>query len=109
MQIQKINKNKDFKAVFDGGKSFKSPYFIAFYLQHNTEKRFAVIASKKVGGAVARNKAKRRIKGAFLPRIHKFGLLGDYVIIARRKIVSADFEKIEADFTKFFKRIKNDK
>ncbi len=107
MQIQKINKSKDFKTVFNKGRDFKSSYFIAFYLQQEKEKRFAVIASKKVGGAVARNKAKRRIKATFLPKLHKFGLLGDYVIIARRKIVSVEFEKIEADFAKFFESMQS--
>ncbi len=109
MQIQKINKSKDFATVFNGGRVFKSACFVALYLQDNTKKRFAVIASKKVGNAVARNKAKRRIKAAFLPKFHKLGLLGDYVIIAREKIVLADFAKIEADFVKFFKSIKHDK
>lgn len=63
--------------------------------------RLGVVASKRVGGAVVRNRAKRRLREIFRrdqpSRPHAARSL-DVVAIARRELVDAPFAAAEADF-----------
>lgn len=64
--------------------------------------RFGLTVSKKVGGAVIRNKIKRRYRNIFT-KLNKENLTMngfDYVVIAKNEIVNFDFQKI-ADDLKF--------
>ena len=65
---------------------------------HNQPSRFGFTASKKVGGAVVRNKAKRRMRElvySLKDRFKEFGY--DYVLIARKNIVDKKFEDLKKD------------
>ena len=68
--------------------------------------RTGVTASKKVGNAVARNRAKRRMRALF--RNLEFGHAPpgtDYVLIARHSLVQAAWVELLADFSIAEKRI----
>ncbi len=68
--------------------------------------RFGYTASKKVGNAVARNRAKRRMRA--LVRLYWSGLARpghDYVLIARPKIVQVSFDILEKDMEKALKHV----
>lgn len=53
-------------------------------LNIQAERRFGLTASKKVGNAVARNRARRRLRALAQTHIPQFGRDGfDYVLIAR--------------------------
>ncbi len=68
--------------------------------------RVGYTASKKVGNAVTRNRAKRRLKEAarqIFPTMAENG--HDYVIIAKSAIKDADFDKILEDLRFCVKRI----
>ncbi|OSS42322.1 Ribonuclease P protein component [Desulfurella amilsii] len=79
--------------------------------ESSQNKRVAVVASKKIGNAVLRNKAKRRMREVM--RLSK-----DYikpgtsvVMIARKSVVTADFKLLNETFQKilekFYKYEKN--
>lgn len=58
--------------------------------------RLGVVASRKVGGAVARNRAKRRMREAFRKHRHEFSSLFDVVLVARKgadRALWKDFEE----------------
>lgn len=59
--------------------------------------RLGVVASYKTGNAVARNRAKRRLREAFRLNRHKFAGEADIILIARRRILTAAWENIEQD------------
>ncbi len=62
--------------------------------------RVGFTASRKVGGAVERNRAKRRLRAAaaaLLPLLGKAG--NDYVLVARAATVKAPFDGLLADLT----------
>ncbi len=74
----------------------------------NAEKfcRLGITASKKVGSAVLRNRAKRRLREAAkktFPNLAENGF--DYVIIAKHQIKDASFEDIIRDLEFCLKRI----
>lgn len=61
-----IKCSSEFKKITTGGVKFVTPIFIAFSLkQKSNSAKLGIIASRKVGPAVNRNRAKRLIRAAF--------------------------------------------
>jgi len=60
--------------------------------------RLGFTASRKVGMAVARNRARRRLKAAAKLVLPLYGLPGnDYVLVARRETLTRPFEGLLLD------------
>jgi ribonuclease P protein component len=60
--------------------------------------RVGYTASKKIGGAVVRNRAKRRLRAAAAAVLPLSGLPGtDYVLVARRDTATRPFDRLVAD------------
>jgi ribonuclease P protein component len=60
--------------------------------------RVGYTASRKVGGAVQRNRAKRRLRAAAAALLPLYGREGnDYVLVARRETLSRPFDRLLAD------------
>ena len=75
-------------------------------LQPELSYRTGVTASKKVGNAVARNRAKRRMRALFRKLECYHASSGtDYVLVARHSLVQAAWTELSADFSIAAKRI----
>jgi ribonuclease P protein component len=62
--------------------------------------RIGFTASKKIGNAVARNRAKRRLRAAAQELLPLLGRAGhDYVLVARGTTVARPFEALLSDIT----------
>jgi len=60
--------------------------------------RVGYTASKKIGGAVVRNRAKRRLRAAAAAVLPLSGLPGtDYVLVARRETATRPFDSLVQD------------
>ena len=59
--------------------------------------RFGYTASKKIGNAVARNRAKRRMRALATLNASAIWAHTDYVLIARKSILHTPFNKLVAD------------
>lgn len=66
--------------------------------------RVGVVASKRVGKAVERNRAKRLLREVFRLNRHDFQKNVDVVLVARRAILKAKWEDIEKDLRALAKR-----
>lgn len=66
-----------------------------------TDVRFGITASRKVGNAVKRNRAKRRLRVVARFVLPSLGLPGvDYVLIARGAVLNVPYTDLKAEFEK---------
>jgi ribonuclease P protein component len=92
----RLSRSRDFDAVYRRGRSVSTRYLTLYWFPRNgddpgdpDDPRLGLAVSRKVGGAVARNRVKRRLRAAFdelsgtLPGGH------DYVLIARPGLAEA--------------------
>jgi len=105
---QRLRLSADFLAVREKGRKLDCGSFIFSILIHEDPKlprRLGVIASKRVGHAVWRNRAKRRLREVF--RLHQEMLpaASDVVLIARRGLVDEEFARTEERFLKAARRV----
>ena len=77
---------------------------ILFFKSNENHFNIAFVASKKIGNAVIRNRAKRRLRAMFLEYEDKIQK-GSYIFIAKEAINDRDFKGIKKDFDFAFKRL----
>ena len=83
--------------MYERGVRLRGRFLTCFALANQLgAPRLGIAASHKIGNAVTRNRAKRRIRELF--RSHK-PLTGiDIVIIPRRELATAPWQSLEADY-----------
>ena len=94
---QTLTLNKEFKRAYYQGKSKASPFFVCYVVKNkNRGVRYGITASKKLGNAVQRNRARRVIRAAFFSILSKTENNRDYVFVARERILSAKSYQVAA-------------
>ncbi len=71
--------------------------FVVFY-RKNAAQKVGFVASKKVGNAVKRNRAKRLLRAHFINHASHLET-GSYIFVAKEKLLSSSFEKTRQRFT----------
>ena len=69
--------------------------------------RFGFTVSKKVGGAVVRNRVRRRLKEIIRLNRHAFPQRHCFVIIARPEAAQADYTSLQHDLLNIAKQANN--
>jgi ribonuclease P protein component len=87
-----IKCSSEFKKVTTGGVKFITPIFIVFSLKEkDNSAKLGIIASRKVGSAINRNRAKRLIRVAFSElKLHGISV----VFIVRHSTPDATYEEV---------------
>lgn len=96
---ERITKKKDFIFLYKKGNRYRGRYFNLIYLSNDLNfSRMAVVVSKKVGGAVERNRIKRRLRTLF--RRNKHMLLNplDIILIVKKDIEDASWQSLEDEY-----------
>jgi ribonuclease P protein component len=96
VKIISLNKNYEFQRLYRRGASAAGAYFVLYARRNGgNENRLGITVSKKVGGAVQRNRAKRRLKELYRTnsRLLKKGY--DIVIVARASAVTVEYEALK--------------
>ena len=94
---ERIRRRPEFERVYNEGARISGRFMTVFLLA--TERpgpRFGVAATRKLGGAVVRNRAKRLSRELF--RRHKPQAGFDVVVVPRREFLTADFPSLERDY-----------
>jgi ribonuclease P protein component len=94
----RIRRRGEFTGVFDGGVKRHGRLMSVFVLSTPaTRPRLGIAASKKIGGSVDRNLAKRRVREVF--RAADLTAPLDIVVIPRRELLSAPFDAVRREFS----------
>ncbi|XAU20596.1 ribonuclease P protein component [Campylobacter jejuni] len=91
--FDKFSTNEEFSSVYKIGKKWHCEGVIIFYL-NSYEKKIAVVASKKVGKAVVRNRSKRILRALFA-KFERYLRDGKYIFVAKNEITELSFSRLE--------------
>jgi len=81
-----LKENRDFLRLYRRGKCKASPVLVTYCMKNKTQIcRFGITATKKVGHAVDRNRAKRLIREAFRSLSGEIPAGWDFVFVSRGK------------------------
>ena len=97
--LERIRKKKDFLHLYKKGKRYRGKYFILIYLSNElTFSRVAVVASKKLGNAVQRNRTKRWLRTLFRRNKELLSRPFDMIFIPRKEIFQANWQNLTNDY-----------
>jgi ribonuclease P protein component len=89
---QRLRNRRDFQAARENGIKKQTPHFIIFlYPKNGGSSRLGLTVSRKVGGAVRRNRVKRLVREVFRLNYRLLGSSNDISVIAKRGASDIDF------------------
>lgn len=101
----RINKKKDYNNIYQKGKKIPGKYMVVFMITGEGEhSRFGIVASKKVGNAVNRNRAKRRLRTVIYRNMSNVKDRMDVVIIARPAINEVSWEELNKEYMRVMRK-----
>ncbi len=102
----RLKKRSDFLRLRDSGKKWVSPTVIVqVAAPETTDIRVGFTATKKIGGAVVRNRAKRRLREAARMALKGAQMPSDIVLIGRESTATCPFAALLKDMRWCFKRL----
>lgn len=108
--LEKLLIKTEIKSAFDNGEVVFSPYFVCYITKSNkTNKevlKYLIIASKKVGNAVERHRAKRICRVAVREVSEELRKLGisNIILISKRRILELKSDKLREVLLKKLKK-----
>jgi ribonuclease P protein component len=92
----RLRRPQDFRRVWKEGRSWAHPLFIIWAAPNNLSgTRFGLTASRKVGNAVERNRARRLLREAARHLAAHIPPGWDVVLVARRAILKAKAQRVQ--------------
>lgn len=90
--------------MYKKGKNAHSNSVVLFFLPAKKTHKVGFTATKKIGNAVKRNRAKRRLRALF----NEFSSLlkdGTYIFVAKQTINETNYQRLKKDFEKIVSRL----
>lgn len=101
--VERIRRRREYQLIYETGARLSGRYMTMFLAGNSAGwPRLGIAATRKLGGAVQRNRAKRLVREVF--RLNKPGTALDIVVIPRRDLLDAGFDDIQADFRGLLRR-----
>jgi ribonuclease P protein component len=101
---RKLRRRSEFQHVFDNGRRTHGRLFTLIAAPSPmTVTRLGIVASRKLGGAVVRNRAKRLIREVFRTSIAG-GPPQDLVVIPKNALLLADVEGLKREYATALRR-----
>ena len=96
-KLERLTKRPEFQKVLAEGKKKRIGRLCTVFSLPNelNRKRLGIIASKKVGNAVARNRVKRAIRETFRQMRHRMAPAVDIVVISGKEMVAESYKVID--------------
>lgn len=90
-----LNQNRDFLRLYRKGQSLVSPVLVTYARRNGSKaRRVGITATKKIGGAVQRNRAKRLIRAAWQQAETAVPMGWDIVFVARGRTTTAKMPQV---------------
>ena len=102
-QDEQLNSQRDFNKLYKSGKKWHTTSFVAFFSSSPTLKA-AFVTSKKIGNAVNRNKARRRMRALFATYEEKL-VVGNYIFVSKIELHDKNYLELKRDFDFALKRL----
>lgn len=105
--LETLVKRADFIAASKAEKFVGNSIIVQARYNASENIRVGYTASKKVGNAVVRNRAKRRMRAAAMETLAQYGTAGaDYVLIGRAKTTcTVKFEDLKIELIRAIKKL----
>jgi ribonuclease P protein component len=100
----RVQTTKEFNSIYhkNASKVWHTPYFVLFYRKDKNHK-VGFVASKKIGNAVHRNRAKRLLRAHFIENIDLIAS-GSYVLVAKPDLLSNSFLETKKSYLHALKK-----
>lgn len=104
-RFQRLTAAADFQETYAQGRSGAARTLVMWLRQGpDASLRLGVVASRTIGNAVQRNRAKRRLREVWRLNRHRFTGDVDVILVARRSILTARWQDVNDDLLKLAKR-----
>jgi ribonuclease P protein component len=96
-QDERIRRRTEYQQIYDRGTKTHGRLFTLFALPTDLPRgRLGIAATRKLGGAVERNRAKRLIREVFRRNKPTRGI--DIVVVPKRELLDASLTALESEF-----------
>jgi ribonuclease P protein component len=89
----RLSRSRDFDAVYRNGRSVSTRYLVLYRFDRQEDEggdvRLGIAVPKKIGGAVTRNRIKRRLRESWRELLPEVPPGTDYVLLVRAPLVEA--------------------
>jgi ribonuclease P protein component len=100
---ERLRRRAEFQLVYERGARAHGRYLTIFVLPGDRRfGRLGIAATKKLGGAVVRNRAKRLIREVF--RRNKIAPGYDVVVIPKRELLDASLTALETEYRRIIEQ-----
>ena len=89
----RLSRSRDFDAVYRNGRSVSTRFLVLYRFDReeaDEEARLGIAVPKKIGGAVIRNRIKRRLREVWRELLPEVPRGADYVLLVRTPLADAE-------------------
>lgn len=105
MKYRVLNKNRDFTRIYSRGKSYVHPHMVLYVAKNRLgTTRIGLTATKKVGGAVQRNRARRVMRAALQEHLSQNVGGYDIILVARGRTPYLKSTQVSRTFSRLLQK-----
>ncbi len=107
----RLLKHADFQAVYQQGRKHFSGNLTVFYRRRDDESgpRVGLTVGKVLGGAVQRNRIRRRLRAAVMKNLPQLALPMDVVMHPRKPVLEMEFARLDQEVGQLFAALQKGK
>jgi len=101
-----LTKNHEFRRLYNKGKNAATKCVVVYCIRNGKpENKLGITVSTKLGGAVQRNRVRRRLKEIYRLNEHRLHTGYNIVLVARQRSRHAGWKELESSVIYLFKKL----